>query len=164
MLRKCISGGQTGADIAGLQVAKDFGLETGGTMPFGYKALDRCHPEYKEMFGIEFHSSSSYVPRTKKNVKDSDGTIRLAFDFSSRGEKCTMKAIAIYKKPFIDVDLNDPIPVEDVVAWIRDKNIEILNVAGNSEQTAPGTYENSTEYLTKLFRALGFMRTDEFMN
>ena len=75
-----------------------------------------------------------------------------------------MKAIAIYKKPFIDVDLNDPIPVEDVVAWIRDKNIEILNVAGNSEHTAPGTYAAVTEYLTALCRALGFMRTDEFMN
>lgn len=164
MLRKCISGGQTGADIAGLEVAKDFGLETGGTMPFGYKALDRCHPEYKEMYGIEFHSSSSYVPRTKKNVKDSDGTIRLAFDFSSKGEICTMKAIVSYKKPHIDVNLNDPIPVKDVVTWIEDKNIEILNVAGNSEQTAPGTHVSATTFLTELCRALGFMRIDEFMN
>ncbi len=163
MLKKIISGAQTGADIAGLEVAKEFGLETGGTMPFGYKALDRCHPEYKETYGIEFHSSSSYVPRTRKNVRDSDGTIRLAFDFSSKGEKCTLRAIEDYKKPHIDVDLNDPIPVDDVVTWIADHNIETLNVAGNAEQTVSGTHDAVTEYLTAVCRALGFMKTEEFM-
>jgi len=163
MLEKIISGAQTGADIAGLEVAKEFGLETGGTMPFGYKALDACHPEYKELYGVEYHSSSSYVPRTRKNVRDADGTIRLAYDFTSKGEHCTLKAIESYKKPHIDVDLHDPIPIDDVVTWINDHNITTLNVAGNSEQTVPGTHAAVTKYLTELCRSLGFMKTEEFM-
>lgn len=154
MMKRIISGAQTGADIAGLEVAKKFGFETGGTMPFGYKALDGCHPEYKKMYGVEFHTSSSYVPRTRKNVKNSDGTIRLAYDFSSKGEKCTLKAIEDYKKPYIDVDLNDPIPVSDVIIWLKNNNIQILNVAGNSEKTAPGTHAAVTEYLTNLLQIL----------
>jgi len=154
VLKRIISGGQTGADIAGLEVAKKFGFETGGMMPFGYKALDGCHPEYKKMYGIEFHTSSSYVPRTRKNAKNSDGTIRLAYDFSSKGELCTLKAIEDYKKPYIDVDLNDPIPVSEVVSWLKDNSIEVLNVAGNSEKTAPGTHAAATEYLTKLLQVL----------
>ncbi|CAE7860245.1 PYRB [Symbiodinium microadriaticum] len=151
---------QTGADIAGLEVAQKFGLETGGTMPFGFKALDGCHPEYKEMYGIEFHSSSSYVPRTRKNVRDADGTIRLAFDFTSKGEKCTLKAIEDYEKPHIDVDLSDPIPVMDVITWIRDNNIETLNVAGNSEQTVNGTHAAATDFLTELLNRR-FAMSDE---
>lgn len=86
MLRKVISGAQSGADIAGLEIAKRFGYETGGTMPFGYKTLDGCKPEYKSLYGVSAHPSSSYVPRTRKNVLESDGTIRLAYNFSSKGE------------------------------------------------------------------------------
>ena len=100
-LKKVISGAQTGADIAGLEVAKKFGLETGGLMPFGYKTQDGPKTEYREMYGVEMHQSSSYVPRTRANVRDSDGTIRLAFDFESRGEVCTKKAIDDYKKHFM---------------------------------------------------------------
>lgn len=154
MLRKVISGAQTGADIAALEVAKEFGLETGGLMPFGYKTLEGCKPEYEKLFGISAHHSSSYVPRTRRNVKDSDGTIRFAFDLESRGEKCTFKAIQDFKKPHFDVDLNDPSPISTVVEWLENQKIETLNVAGNSERTAPGTHEATTIYLSTLFRTL----------
>lgn len=149
--RKVISGAQTGADIAGLETAKKFGIETGGTMPFGYKTLDGPRPEYKQQYGVVAHTSSSYVPRTRKNVKDADATIRLAFDFSSRGEKCTLKAIHDYNRPYFDVDLSDPLPVEDVAAWLDENEVDVLNVAGNAEQTSPGTYKAAKEYLEALF-------------
>jgi len=155
MLKKIISGGQTGADIAGLEVAKKFGLQTGGWMPFGFKTLDGCKPEYAEMYGIVPHHSSSYVPRTRLNAKTGDGTIRLAYDFDSKGEVCTLRAIKDFGKPHFDVDLNDPPPVADVIAWLEEHNIETLNVAGNSEQTAEGTHEAVSAYLTELLSELG---------
>lgn len=40
MLRKVISGGQTGADRAGLDFAIETGLEHGGYVPRGRKAED----------------------------------------------------------------------------------------------------------------------------
>jgi hypothetical protein len=150
-LRKVISGAQTGADIAGLETAKKFEFETGGVMPFGYKTLDGPKPEYKTLYGVTVTTSSSYVPRTRKNVKDADATIRLAFDFSSRGEKCTLKAIQDYKRPHFDVDLSDPPPIEDVVKWLDENNVEVLNVAGNAEQTSTGTYAAAKKYLEALF-------------
>jgi hypothetical protein len=158
VLKMVISGAQTGADIAGLEVATNFGLKTGGIMPFGYKTLDGPMPQYRTMYDIEMHSSSSYVPRTRKNVKNSDGTMRLAFDFESRGEVCTKSAIVNYKKPWFDVDLRSE-DLDSLVAlaitWIEDNNIEILNVAGNSESTYTGTHEAVTNFLTKLFKGLG---------
>lgn len=153
-LRKIISGAQTGADIAGLEVAKRSGFETGGMMPFGYKALDGNHPEYKELYGVTCHRSSSYVPRTRANVRDSDGTIRLAYDFSSKGEICTLTAIHDYKRPHFDIDLSNPPPISEVVEWLDKNAIETLNVAGNSEQTAVGTHEAATLYLSVLLLAV----------
>ena len=154
MLRKVISGAQSGADIAGLETAKRFGYETGGTMPFGYKTLDGCKPEYKLLYGVSAHPSSSYVPRTRKNVLESDGTIRLAYNFSSKGEICTLRAIEDHKKPHFDVDLFDPPPISSVTNWISCHRIAVLNVAGNAEQTSPGTYLAATAYLERLFEAL----------
>ena len=150
-LRKVISGGQTGADIAGLEVAKQFGFETGGMMPFGYKTLDGCRPEYKQLYGVAYHQSSSYVPRTRANVRDSDGTIRLAFNFASKGEVCTLRAICDYQKPYFDVNLGLPRPVSEALQWLEENEIEILNIAGNAEQTSIGTHEAATLYLTQLF-------------
>lgn len=156
-LRKVISGGQSGADIAGLEVAKKFGLETGGIMPFGFKTLDGCRPEYKGMYCLTTHKSSSYVPRTRANVRDSDGTIRLAFNLESRGEICTLKAIKDYGKPWIDVDFSSNSAkqtIEPVVEWLYRNEIEILNVAGNAEQTWAGIHEAALQYLERLFEHL----------
>jgi len=170
MLTKVISGGQTGADIAGLKTAKSFGIETGGLMPFGFKAYDACHPEYKELYGVEAHTSSSYVPRTRANVQNSDGTIRLARDFQSAGEICTKKAIDQYGKPWFDYDLAFPwIPkiensqcyklIQAAIAWIEDSNIEVLNVAGNRQRTpmvdSIDIEERASLFLTELFKGLG---------
>ena len=108
------------------------------------------------MYGVEMHQSSSYVPRTRLNVRDSDGTIRLAFDFESRGEVCTQKAIDDYKKPYCDVHLgNIEDGIELVADWIKRENIEVLNIAGNAESTYAGTHDAATLFLTELFKGLG---------
>lgn len=174
MLRKVISGGQTGADIAGLKVAKRFGIETGGLMPFGYKAYDRPHPEYKELYGVEAHTSSSYVPRTRANARESDGTIRLAYNFDSAGEICTKKAIDDYKKPWFDVELDNfslgvgefgvnEIVVALALTWIKESNIEVLNVAGNREREGLSfsVEERASLFLSELFNGLGHKEIKE---
>ena len=150
-LRKVISGGQTGADQAGLVAAKEFGLETGGWMPFGYLTEDGPCPELKQKFGVQAHSSSSYPPRTKKNAEESDGTIRLAFDFTTAGEVCTLKAIKQYKKPYFDVDLNNPPDPQLAAQWLIENNIEVLNVAGNRQKTNLTMHDSVVEYLRSVF-------------
>jgi hypothetical protein len=161
MLKKIISGGQTGADIAGLVVAKRLGIPTGGTMPKGFKTLRGPQPDYAVLFGIEEHSSQSYVPRTHKNVKDSDGTLRLAYNFGSAGEICTLNAINKYGKVHLDVHLAKPQDAKEVAKWILENKIETLNIAGNSEETAPGTYEAVKQYLTEVLNCLEQLREEE---
>jgi len=149
-LRKVISGGQTGADIAGVIAADLAGIETGGWAPPGWlteKGPDANLAEY----GLKEHHIKGYVGRTYANAEDSDGTIRFAADFNSPGEICTLKAIEKYGKPHFDVDFNNPPPTTEVVDWIRDNKIEVLNVAGNRESKCIGLKNFVMSYLDDVF-------------
>jgi hypothetical protein len=154
VLHRVISGGQNGADQAGLRAAKECGLETGGWLPKGCKTLDGERPELLTEYGMREHSSPLYPPRTEMNVKDSNGTIRFAKTFSSAGEVCTLKAIKWFNRPHIDVNVGKPRDVQEIVDWIKNNDIQVLNVAGNSEQTAPGMEEFVYNYLKEVFSAL----------
>ena len=146
-LVKIVSGGQNGVDEAGLRAAKAVGLATGGWAPRGFKTLDGPRPDLGKDYGLLEHESSDYPPRTLANVRDSDGTIRLADDFTSPGEVCTLNAIRDLGRPWIDVDLRAPITPDVVHDWIRLNGIKILNVAGNSERTSPGIGDRAFSYL-----------------
>lgn len=151
---KIISGGQTGADIAALVSAKKNNLITGGWIPKGFKTQNGSKPEYFKEYNLQEHNSSSYPPRTFLNVKESDATLRFAYNFNSPGEKCTLKAIVQYNKIYLDIDLKNPISEKNCADWIIQNKIEILNVAGNSEKTYSGMTIFVIEYLDKVFEIL----------
>jgi len=156
MLYKICSGAQTGADIGGLITAKKYGLETGGWIPKGFKTQVGPRPEYAALYGIKEHSSSSYPGRTFLNVKETDGTIRFAEDFGTSGEACTLKAILQYNKPYFDVPILGKKDFNSCIQWLQNNNIQILNVAGNSERTFMGMQMETSAYLEQLFELLGF--------
>src|ERR1700736_2927874 len=70
MLRKIISGGQTGADRAVLDFAIETGLEHGGYVPRSRKAEDG---RIDERYNLVELSTSSYPVRTRRNIEESDG-------------------------------------------------------------------------------------------
>ena len=145
-----ISGGQTGADQGGLEADLALGLPTGGWMPKGFITQDGPRPDFVRKFGVLEHASSKYPPRTEENVKASNATIRFATDFSSAGEKCTLRAIKKYKRPYFDIHINYPPPVSEVKQWLIENKVVVLNIAGNSERTSPGIQSFVIQYLTDL--------------
>ena len=157
--RKVISGGQTGADQAGLIVARRFGIPTGGWMPRGWKTATGANPQLAEEFGLREHTGD-YADRTAANVRDSDGTIRFAGSFRTFGELCTMKWINYYGRPYIDIDIRSHRPVIEVVEWMRENNVRVLNVAGNTEPKSRTAISHGitafvTDYLSQVFCQLG---------
>lgn len=138
MLKKVISGGQIGADIAGLRAAHVCGLATGGYMPRGFRTKSgSLSASEVAKFGLREHSSDKYPPRTETNVVISDGTVRLAYNFASPGERLTKKLCIKYGKPYFDVSLayydGWHIDDEGLSDWLEAKQIEVLNVAGNAD-------------------------------
>jgi hypothetical protein len=153
-LLQVISGGQTGADRAGLIAARALGLKTGGWMPLGFLANDGEHPEFAARFGIYAMSSRQYPPRTAMNVRESDGTLRFAKHWDSPGELLTLKLCKKYQKPFLDIVPGGKLTPNEVANWIEENRIRVLNVAGNAEQTSPGIQEFVVGFLTDVFRVL----------
>jgi hypothetical protein len=152
MLKIVISGGQTGADRGGLYAAEAVGLGTGGWMPKGFLALDGSRPDLAARFRLQQHTSENYPPRTRLNVLHADATLRIARHWGSPGERLTLKFIMKFSKPWIDIDpANETFNVESVVEFLKKHRVAILNVAGNSESTAPGIEALSAEFLIRVF-------------
>ena len=152
MLVKVVSGGQTGADQAGLKAAQALGLATGGWVPKGCRTLDGPSPWLVSLYDCREHTSDKYPPRTYANVRDSDATLRFAKNWHSPGERCTLKAIQMYHKPYLDIPLCGPPNIKMVWSWLNRLHIHTLNIAGNSTRTCPGIEEFTFAFLTKLFK------------
>jgi hypothetical protein len=154
LLQRVISGGQTGADRAALAAAKAANITTGGWMPKDFRAQDGPRPEFAALYGVWEHTSERYPPRTALNVKESDATLRFATEWDSAGEVLTQRMCERYGKPHLDVTPAGPIAPADVVEWLIRNNVRVLNVAGNTERTAPGIGAFVTTFLTEVFQLL----------
>ena len=173
-LTRIISGGQTGADMGGLDAAIELGIPTGGTMAakFQQSTLDNkgieikiFSPEIAKKYGLKEGSLTKkqgnfgpyddvYYQRTIDNAQEADGTIWFG-DSNSPGGKLTLSTIAQQgkAKPLIN-----PTNAEEIRKWITDNNIKVLNVAGNREHKNPGIY-NTTK--TMLVEALTPVKQDK---
>jgi len=127
---KVISGGQTGADRTALEIARELGIPTGGYAPLGWRTDAGPDPSLAE-FGLIETRFPSYPLRTRLNVRFSHGTVIFG-NIESAGCVCTENACLTYNRPY----LTNP-TVEELVSWVREGRIGILNVAGNRKRTNP---------------------------
>ena len=139
-LQRVISGGQVGADIAGVTAARDCGLETGGTMPLGFRTWTGPRPEYASEFQMVEDKSYSYVPRTITNVRDGTGTVIIAANPNSPGCALTSSNAGKLNRPCLVLPLHDGITDAELneyagklKRWIISRKITVLNVAGNRD-------------------------------
>lgn len=147
MVKKIMSGGQTGADRAALDVALHCGIEHGGSIPKGKRAENGVvHPIYQ----LDELSTTSYPKRTEKNIMDSDGTLILSHGRLTGGSALTRRLAEQHKKPVLHVDLSkfsrfDAVSM--VKKWIERNNVEVLNVAGSRGSKDPLIYRETVELL-----------------
>jgi len=149
-LVKIISGGQTGADIAGLSAGKELGLEVGGVAPRGYRTDVGSNYDLRDLYGVTEHTSASYSPRTLENIRNSDGTIIFDFTRYSRGSDETRDMALRQNKPLLDIRSADDIDPVAIRAWIINENIRVLNVAGNRESSTRGINQIVHDALTEM--------------
>jgi hypothetical protein len=155
MLIRIRSGFNTGADLGGILAARKCGIDTTGWIPKGYLTENGKCPELANLGAIET-KSDKYPPRTYANVKDSDGTIRVASNFDSYGEICTLKAIQFYGRPYLDIQYSKTqlLKIEPIIDLIRDNKINTLNIAGNRESKAPGIQKFTEKLFTEIFKEM----------
>ena len=82
MLRKIISGGQSGADRAGLDFAIATGLEHGGFVPRGRKADGG---RIDDRYNLVELMTSSYPARNRRNIEEKFSSTRRRLEVLLKG-------------------------------------------------------------------------------
>ncbi len=151
MLKKIISGGQTGVDRAALDAAIDCGFPYGGFVPKGRIAEDGIIPSKYE-FLVELESDD-YAKRTRKNIEESDATVIIHKGEIGKGTRYTAWYAEKLKKPLLEIDLSR-IEFEKakkiLSEFIEINKIEILNVAGPRYSISPEVYELAYKLIKSL--------------
>jgi hypothetical protein len=102
MIKKIISGGQTGADRAALDVAIRLGIPYGGWIPKGRVAEDGPLPD---KYQLQEMPTNSYSKRTEQNVIDSDGTLIICRGKPTGGSDYTRQMVLKHKRHLLHIDL-----------------------------------------------------------
>ena len=154
MLQKIVSGGQTGADRAALDVAIKFNIPHGGWVPKGRLAEDG---PISEKYKLKEMSTDCYPARTEQNVCDSDGTLIIARGKLTGGTDYTREMSLKHKKQLLGIDLNLTSHYEAaslVASWIRLQQVEVLNVAGPRASEDPDIYSDVQKILKNAIQIL----------
>jgi predicted Rossmann fold nucleotide-binding protein DprA/Smf involved in DNA uptake len=153
MLKKIISGGQTGADRAALDAALERKFPCGGWCPAGRIAEDGPIPaEYPLMET----PSKKYEQRTEKNVIDSDATLIITSGEPEGGTALTVELARRHKKPCIIIDIEKDKRKEilsHISEWLRNMDIEVLNVAGPRKSKNQKIYPAVKHIIKKLLNS-----------
>jgi hypothetical protein len=151
MIRKIISGGQTGADRAALDFAIKHDIPHGGWVPKGRKAEDGTLPE---KYHLQQMPTDQYPKRTEKNILDSDGTLIVSHGLLTGGSALTGELAKLHRKPWIHIDLGTtpyPDAARMVQEWVRMNGLKVLNIAGPRASKDPMIYQATMDLLEKVF-------------
>lgn len=152
---KIYSGGQTGVDRAALDAAKQHKIEHGGWCPKGRKAEDGV---IDQSYLLIETNSFDYRERTRLNVQDSDGTLILFKDTLEGGTRYTYDYTIKIQKPTLLINLDTAPDYKNIINWLRENKISLLNVAGPRESKNPGIYASAKNILSTLIAQLSIQK------
>ena len=141
MVKKIVSGGQTGADRAALDVSIALDIPHGGWVPKGRLTEDGPLPK---KYQLREMPTNSYPKRTEQNVIDSDGTLIISHGKLTGGSDLTRKLAIKHDRPWLHIDLNQTAEfqsAEKISEWVQNNRLETLNVAGPTASKDPKIYQ-----------------------
>lgn len=151
---KIVSGGQTGTDRAALDAAMENAIETGGWCPEGRLAEDG---PIDSRYPLIVLPNAGYKQRTLQNVIDSDGTLIIYFDMPTGGTKLTIVYCENERKPKLLIDAavsSTEHAVAQVIDFLTQNKIQVLNVAGPRASGEPRTYSYTKQLITAMLARL----------
>jgi hypothetical protein len=151
MLAKIISGGQTGADQAALDIAIKFDISHGGWIPKGRKTESGPLSEKYQLMEMP---TASYPKRTERNILESDGTLILSHGKLTGGSALTLKIARKYGHKWLHLNLSQTNIFDAahlINSWIARHKIRTLNVAGPRVSEDPLIYKETFKVLETTF-------------
>ncbi|MDT8380274.1 MAG: putative molybdenum carrier protein [Desulfotignum sp.] len=159
MIEKIISGGQTGADQAALDVALKYNIPCGGWIPRGRRTEAGPLPF---RYRLSTMPTSDYRDRTLQNILDSQGTVVLYRNRLRGGSRLTRELAKTEGKPCVAVNLGTHDPFETALtlqSFVDAHQIGVLNVAGPRASQDPDIYMD-VKMVLEIFVYLLFLERD----
>ena len=152
MIKKIVSGGQTGADRAGLDVAIRWNFPNGGWCPKGRKAEDG---PISTQYQLVETPSANYLQRTEWNARDSDATVHYTNASTlTGGSKRTAEYATKHRKPCLHLPRHtssyEP-PALILQRFVEENSVQVLNVAGTRGSKEPDVWRFAYETLEAAF-------------
>lgn len=159
---KIVSGGQTGVDRAGLDVALAMGVPHGGWCPKGRRAEDG---RIADVYQLRESDARDYAVRTEQNVMDSDGTLILFRDQVTGGTRLTRNLAVKHRRPQMRIDLQQAdslsqieIARAEIFKWLKQHQIRVLNIAGPRESSSPGIHQQALSFLSQVLESVSVLK------
>lgn len=160
LIKKIISGGQTGVDIAALDTAIKLNIPYGGWIPKKRKTESGHLPlKYK----MSVMDTIDYKERTKQNIIDSDATAIIYRSKLAGGSLFTRNFARLMHKPYCLIDLLTIEAFEASIilqSFVTDNKIRILNIAGPRASHQPLIYQE-TKIIIETMIYLLFLDSNE---
>ncbi|MBW2367218.1 MAG: putative molybdenum carrier protein [Deltaproteobacteria bacterium] len=137
MVKKIISGGQTGAQQGALDAVIEFGIPYGGWIPKGRLTEDG---PLQGMLTFTEMPTKSDKACTEQNVVDSDGTVIISRGRLKGGSAYTKKMAKRHNNPYLHINLKKTatfFAASEIIKWVEENDIEVLNVTGPRENKDP---------------------------
>lgn len=150
LIKKIVSGGQTGVDRAALDAALQTSTPCGGWCPEDRVAEDGKIPDRYPLVELK---NAGYSERTLQNVIDSDGTLIIYFDSLSGGTEKTLLFCLENNKPYLLIDASEipaPRAVKRISEFVKKKNLNTLNVAGPRASSAKPAYNYTNKVICRV--------------
>ncbi|MCR5413621.1 MAG: putative molybdenum carrier protein [Kiritimatiellae bacterium] len=166
LIRKIISGGQTGVGRGAIEAALEAGFPYGGFIPKRRLAEDGMVPG--KFTAMEVVPRLDYIFRTERNVQHSHATLIISREpigeskiaTVNRSEtQLTYDCCRRYRKPVLVLRKQE---LDRTMEWLKEvqgkvdaeKEGLILNVAGPRESKAKGIQESTKAFITRLVEAV----------
>jgi hypothetical protein len=148
VIRKVLSGGQTGVDRAALDVARSLGIPIGGWCPRGGWSEDgvdvrALYPELRET------PSDDPAERTRWNVRDCDAVLVIGSPEASPGTSLALGTAGELARPHLVTD--DVAEARAFVDALPDGCV--LGIGGPRESEQPGVYASAVSLLRAVLGA-----------
>jgi len=172
MIKKIISGGLPGVELAALDAAIKLGIPHGG---WTYKSRKTENDTLLQQYNVREIANPSYFERLGKNIIDSDGTVILTYGQLVRGSIATKNLAEKHNKPCLHVELNECTlchAVSSIRKWMDKNEIEEIFFTGSKPIASPSLHQEVIQIIIGICqiereneKSLGFREkndTDKF--
>ena len=168
MIKKIISGGLPGVELAALDAAIKLNIPHKG---WTYKRRKTKTDVLPEQYNVKEIVNPSYFERLEKNIIDSEGTVILTYGRLIRGSNATKDLANKHNKPCLLLVLSECTlnhAISSIRKWMDKHEIDEIFFTGSKPIAAPNLHDDVIQIIEGIYqverefeKSFGFQEKDD---